>query len=577
MATTTSINPLDVDPNEDQRKHESIDAFCRLCLSEPLTLIPLRAVIGDVSIPVMFHALTGVQIDLDAPYPKRLCSVCLEKLETAYGIRKEFLDNVATLESYFRVAAPPDGGFVVIKEECVEQEIVVKQEEMEDDAPPEFKMRDSFEGEGDSSGSEYMPEYVDVAESVEQLERQKPGRKKVGRRRKLQIIGEPSVMDPLKCYICEGQFVDERELNVHLPQHANLLPYTCEPCVTGGGLTKKIITVVMLHRHFQMHAGTIECPLCPMRVYNEDRLYAHVKRYHSEQSRTKFTCEKCGYQLTSKESYQSHMVRHEAVEEGRYACSICDKKFGTRARLKRHLLTHVENQEYQCQYCSKYISSKTLLLTHEREHVDAGDLKQYACAFCNERFANRSAQMKHVSAEHPEMVERRHTGGRKTCEIVKGVGYQRTRESLKCTFEGCEFVAKCNASFYNHKNLHGNRFKCSVCEKVFANRQQLNIHANTHLGKTERPFACDQCDRKFASKARMNGHRRIHTGVRPYLCTECGESFTTSARLANHVLKHSAPQHKCLVCSKEFRYKGDYVRHAKKHEEEEGVVSETVL
>uniref|UniRef100_A0A8D8BXW2 Zinc finger protein 268 n=1 Tax=Culex pipiens TaxID=7175 RepID=A0A8D8BXW2_CULPI len=567
MAT---VNPLDVDTTDDvhsqQRKHEPIDAFCRLCLCEPETLIPLRSLIGNVSLPAMFHALTGVQIDFDDPYPKRVCSVCLEKLESAYGIRKEFLENVATLESYFL-----GGGSSVVKEEAFEGEIVVKEE---GDELTSSKM-EVLLGEDESSGEGCFPEYVEVAESV-QRERLKPGPRKGAPRRRLKIVGERSVMDPLKCYICEAQFVDGRELNIHLPQHSDMLPYTCAPCETGGGQRKKIITVVMLHRHFQMHAGTIECPHCPIRVYNEDRLHAHLKRYHAEYARAEFTCEKCGYQLNSKESYQSHMVRHDALEEGRYTCLICDKKFGNSSRLKRHTLTHEDNKEFQCQYCSKSISSKTLLLTHEREHVVAGDLKQYACAFCDQRFANRSAQVKHVSVEHPESVDRRHTVRRNTHEPWQGVGYQRTREDMSCPYEGCEFVAKCYQSFYNHKNLHENRFKCAVCEKFFANRQQLNIHKNTHLEKRERPYACSECDKRYTSQARLTDHVRVHTGVRPYLCTECGESFSTSQRLAHHVLKHSPPQHKCEICRKEFRYKGDYVRHVKKHEEE-GVVSETVF
>uniref|UniRef100_A0A8D8P3M2 Zinc finger protein 300 n=2 Tax=Culex pipiens TaxID=7175 RepID=A0A8D8P3M2_CULPI len=139
-----------------------------------------------------------------------------------------------------------------------------------------------------------------------------------------------------------------------------------------------------------------------------------------------------------------------------------------------------------------------------------------------------------------------------------------------CKYAGCEYVTADYFKYHHHKkSRHERNFECSICQKRFPKQIQLSNHANSHLDKSERPFACDQCDRKFTSKTRLIAHGRIHTGEKPYLCTECGESFHSSAFLANHALKHSKPQHKCQHCSKEFRYKGDFVKHLRLHEENE--------
>uniref|UniRef100_A0A1Q3F2F1 Putative c2h2-type zn-finger protein n=1 Tax=Culex tarsalis TaxID=7177 RepID=A0A1Q3F2F1_CULTA len=142
-------------------------------------------------------------------------------------------------------------------------------------------------------------------------------------------------------------------------------------------------------------------------------------------------------------------------------------------------------------------------------------------------------------------------------------------KEYKCKYERCDYVTTDYRKYsYHTKSQHERKFECSICHKRFPKQNQLANHANSHLDKNQRPFACEHCDRKFTSKTRLIDHSRVHTGVRPYLCTECGESFTSSAILSNHMLKHSKPQHKCQHCSREFRYKGDFVRHVRIHEEE---------
>lgn len=591
-------------PENEQDLSFQVNQYCRFCLCKPDKLVPLKSRVRTVPIPEMFTSVTGVEIDFEDPYPKKVCTVCIGKLGSAYAIRKEFLENFATLKNL-------QSDVVEIKEEYLEEEEIedpVKQEERDDfiknlETLKNCKIDEMQEGSttttlqvalsnvetvvaepiklelefSSASEDESSSEYEDVDDAVDDLssEDYHPGGKKsdkkprkkykirrdpsvpLVRKRKHAFEGEPSEMDPNKCYICQQQFEGLRELNVHLPVHSDMLPYSCEPCAAGGRAQDTILTVLMLHRHIRMHAGTIGCPYCPYRVYTVNTLKGHIEREHSERATGTFTCEKCGYKLNSKRLYTDHMKRHEAVESGRYVCQICDSKFGNGPRLRRHMLTH-DDMKYQCQYCSKYLRSHTLLLTHEREHADNGGA-QYACQFCNQLFASATERSYHLSSKHPEEFVRKNTQLSRTAH--KRPGRTGVPKDMKCQVEGCDHQARTVGGWYMHRNKHSPKFQCPYCPKRSATRMEYEIHVNTHTG--EKPHACDLCDKRFNQKQNLVNHRRLHTGERPYLCNDCGQTFESNKKLGNHVLQHSAPQHKCEPCNKEFRYKGDYTKHMK--------------
>uniref|UniRef100_A0A1Q3F7N5 C2h2-type zn-finger protein n=1 Tax=Culex tarsalis TaxID=7177 RepID=A0A1Q3F7N5_CULTA len=578
-------------PENEQDLSFQVNQYCRFCLCKPDKLVPLKCRVKTTPVPEMFTYLTGIEIDFEDPYPKKVCTVCIGKLNSAYAIRKEFLANYATLQSL-------QSDVVEIKEEYLEEEHLEMLKECQGDELAEgstkyqvalsnvqtvvaepIKLEIALEPEEDSSS-----EYEDVDDAVEYPSSSDEGqdgeaefkpRKKykmrrdpsvpLVRKRKHNFEGEPSKMDPNKCYICQLQFENPRELNVHLPIHSDMLPYSCEACAEGRAKTDPIITVLMLHRHIRMHAGTIGCPYCPYRVFTVNTLKGHIEREHSERAMGTFNCEKCGYILNSKRLFTDHMKRHEAVEQGKYTCQICNCKFGNGPRLKRHMLTH-EEKKYQCQYCAKYLRSNTLLLTHEREHADNGGA-QYACEFCKLLFVSHVERAYHLTTKHPE-YERKNTQMSRTVwnPSVNGGMRRKIPKDLKCQVEGCDHQAKSLPGYYNHRYKHSSKYECPYCSKRCTNKAEYNVHVNTHTG--DKPFECDICDKKFNQKPNLVNHRRLHTGERPYLCTDCGQTFESNKKLANHILQHSAPQHKCIPCNKEFRYKGDYTKHMKvKHAE----------
>ncbi|KAL9707893.1 hypothetical protein quinque_011411 [Culex quinquefasciatus] len=231
------------------------------------------------------------------------------------------------------------------------------------------------------------------------------------------------------------------------------------------------------------------------------------------------------------------------------ACSECCGKLETAYNVRQSFLDNVFK-------LPEFLKSRKGNVGSESENEDDIGIKNEPWESSGEASSEdgSSSEFEYVAVEAPPKIRK----------ITKAISLSKEK------IVGCEYVTADYFKYHHHKkSRHERNFECSICQKRFPKQIQLSNHANSHLEKSERPFACDQCDRKFTSKTRLIAHGRIHTGEKPYLCTECGESFHSSAFLANHAMKHSKPQHKCQHCSREFRYKGDFVKHLRLHEENE--------
>ncbi|XP_055641591.1 zinc finger protein 479-like isoform X2 [Toxorhynchites rutilus septentrionalis] len=343
--------------------------------------------------------------------------------------------------------------------------------------------------------------------------------------------------DPNKCYICEKVFENTEALELHKPSHVGMIPYTCERCVEEGGREKEITSLILLHRHFRMHAGSIKCPKCPMRTFTSTALYGHIASYHRADSTTKYTCEICGHQMVNIKRFHIHMGFHRAVEQGRYKCNQCDKKFGTKARLERHERIHTQS-----------FTNETTLHIHERTHTGE---KGFRCDICGECFQSTKNLIYHIEEAHDGP-----SGEQGSAECYE----------IKCAVKGCNYRTKNRYKYYNHKARHALRFHCSYCTKQFGTKQQLQHHETGHTGV--KPYCCEQCGKGFRYRHCLIDHVNVHNNIRPYSCEICGLSFVRERNLREHRLKHSDKlSYKCRFCGKKFKYRADQSRHERIHRE----------
>ena len=93
--------------------------------------------------------------------------------------------------------------------------------------------------------------------------------------------------------------------------------------------------------------------------------------------------------------------------------------------------------------------------------------------------------------------------------------------------------------------------ECKFCPAVFKSNTDLRRHERIHTG--EKPFKCSICEKEFNRKGNMEKHMTTH--------------FKGKERY-NFLMNHSSDKPYVCPCGKSFRSKGFFERHQQKHREE---------
>ncbi|XP_064629652.1 zinc finger protein 420-like [Lineus longissimus] len=90
------------------------------------------------------------------------------------------------------------------------------------------------------------------------------------------------------------------------------------------------------------------------------------------------------------------------------------------------------------------------------------------------------------------------------------------------------------------QNLHF-PFCCRWCGKVCSSMISLKQHERVHTG--ERPFKCSQCEKTFAQTSNLKKHfGRVHSGERPFVCQFCDKAFSVNVDLERHMRTRNCPK-----------------------------------
>ncbi|KAJ8918981.1 hypothetical protein NQ315_016885 [Exocentrus adspersus] len=200
---------------------------------------------------------------------------------------------------------------------------------------------------------------------------------------------------------------------------------------------------------------------------NEDEIFEREIR---------FPCELCKKNISDKASnegacYVHHRLKHKGKQ---FVCEVCNKTYYTRAVLKVHMATHVNNRQHLCSVCGKGFNYPNALEYHMRLHTGE---KRYKCEYCGEQFRMPNSLKRHI---------RTHTGEKP--------------------------------------------YKCSFCQRAFSSRGEVQCHENIHTGY--RPYHCKFCGKGFTKTHNLKLHLLSHGG--PHKCDFCGKSFIQLSILAMH-------------------------------------------
>ncbi|EIM24227.1 hypothetical protein WALSEDRAFT_59155 [Wallemia mellicola CBS 633.66] len=229
------------------------------------------------------------------------------------------------------------------------------------------------------------------------------------------------------CEICNKGFPKQFQLRNHMAEEhhpSGTLPFIC----THPGCDKSFVSKPKLDRHARVHqsdrysCGHPECLHLTFSKWTE--LQAHIKQSH------KATCPypDCRKVFSDRHNLNSHLKLHEqreiekqiGIEDesakirggiiGRdYKCEVegCDKAFKSQKSLNVHVnTTHLNIRPFQCDSCEKAFGHKHLLARHmkvhkkEEETVDKTEDKMTV-----EEFTGVAYQKRTISCPYLKILE----------------------------------------------------------------------------------------------------------------------------------------------------------------------------
>ncbi|XP_018568016.1 zinc finger protein 571 [Anoplophora glabripennis] len=321
----------------------------------------------------------------------------------------------------------------------------------------------------DCTDSEYLPK--------KSLSKIKRGR---GRPRKNPL----SKAEVHKCNICNKEFSRANILKTHITSHSTLKPFRCDVCSKGFNRKDHLVNHIKLHNK----DNGFECDIC------------------------KRTFSQAGYLSMHKAA--RHDTEGKIIDEQRYECSLCLKRFKSEKYRDIHVNGHNGHRDYQCNVCERTYLTKARLMEHMKSHGER--FKKFLCSECGQRF---------IRNDYLEIHMRRHRGEKP--------------------------------------------FKCKYCDKGFTRTTDLTIHEIGHTG--EKSHLCMVCGKGFGRYIpfclqrhlkllyltflrayNLTVHMRTHTGEKPYQCTYCVAAFAQSNDLKTHIRTHTKERFRCDLCSNSF-------------------------
>ena len=232
---------------------------------------------------------------------------------------------------------------------------------------------------------------------------------------------------PKKCKFCDEIFMTYYALNIHLEEsHGNLTKF-CEPC------NKHFQTPKKLKNHIRnVHkGGKHECKSCNKCFTKPSSLNLHIKSVHegiksSPLNNKTFQCEICGKEMKHEASLVMHNINVHQPSKN-LPCNICKKTYPNKYKLKAHkikvheksvcticgksvmqtfikqhmIAIHSINNETEeilkCEICQKEFGSRQFLNKHMITHTG---LKPYKCKHCGQGFSDSSNRLNHEKAVH---------------------------------------------------------------------------------------------------------------------------------------------------------------------------------
>jgi hypothetical protein len=138
----------------------------------------------------------------------------------------------------------------------------------------------------------------------------------------------------------------------------------------------------------QLHTGDfIKCSECSYKSRRPGDVKGHYKRIHTPKDPEEFTiCPGCGRFLQDKKIRDAHLSRTSCGGKPKaiLSCDQCDKKFGFKHSLRKHIDNiHRDGKYEQCGFCEYKSYSGYNLKLHVTKMHEGRKMEKQQCLFCD--------------------------------------------------------------------------------------------------------------------------------------------------------------------------------------------------
>ncbi|CAC5383809.1 KRAB [Mytilus coruscus] len=275
----------------------------------------------------------------------------------------------------------------------------------------------------------------------------------------------------------------------------------------------------------------------------------NIKRYQQKR-KDQHKCRFCDKRFT----YSVKKKQHESDAHGvhgsnKYHCDVCDQKYGSFERMKKHMEEHYKSEgtpnteerlakieemlpkkdkRVMCHECGKLVLKK-YLNAHLRIHLEASNdgktspttVGKIACYKCGQM-----VKKKNFNAHFRE----RHKEKEVMCEICGKMFFHRGRlnEHKKIKHSG---------DIEKKVKKKGPPQQCNVCGKILASKKCLYVHEK--MKHSQGKFQCQICFKKFFYNFLLRDHiKHVHEKFNPIVCHYCNYRCYMKSSLVKHMHYH---------------------------------------
>lgn len=165
--------------------------------------------------------------------------------------------------------------------------------------------------------------------------------------------------------------------------------------------------------------------------HNEDDFYNIIEvddgNQTTEASEKNFQCSFCSQEFSLVQDLEYHLkVNHTKNISKSFNCNMCEKTFAAHKSLRRHLSSvHGCSDIFKCSDCNSSFESLRMLTIHQNKfHESEG--QEFPCSLCEKVFPTRRKVKKHISDIHNRMQRRKAAGEQGNCSYGPCQGNNKT-------------------------------------------------------------------------------------------------------------------------------------------------------